>query len=218
MDVFNLPQSTKFAKVVPKNSFDEYMNTKQKKERADLIARIVWANKLSKTTVNLETGGIDEIQLFAIELKVKTEIKAILDLIDKASPYHIIFVVTYSDTYYLSTSSKHPHPGNADNSVIDWNFRSDWIEGGERPYQINLGKSLEATYLDFCKQLSGESDSKPDISSLVKKRQEIAQLEKDIARLEVRVRAAKQFNKKVELNRELNDLRDRLNMLIEKSN
>ena len=214
MDVFNLPHSTKFGKVVPKNSFDGYMNTKQKKEMANLIARIVWANKLSKTTVNLETAGIDEIEVFTIELKVKTNIKGILDLMDKASPYHIIFVITYNGSYYLSTSAKHPHPGNADNSVIDWNFKSEWFEGGESPYKINLAKSLETTYLDFCKQLSGESSSKTDISGLVEKRKEIAQLEKEIARLEVRVRTAKQFNKKVELNRELNDKKAKLNNLI----
>jgi len=218
MDVFNLPQSTKFGKVVPKNSFDKYMNTKQKKGMADLIARIVWANKLSKTTVNLETGGIDEIEVFMIELKVKTDIKGLLDLMDKASPYHIIFVIIYNEAYYLSTSTKHPHPNNADDSVIDWNFKSEWIDGGEYPYKINLGLSLEATYLDFCKQLSGESRCKTGISGLVEKRREIVQLEKDIARLEVRVRTAKQFNKKVELNRELNGLRDRLNVLIEKNN
>lgn len=215
MDVFNLPQSTKFGKVVPKNSFDEYMNTKQKKEMTDLIARIVWANKLSKTTVNLETGGIDEIQVFTVELKVKSEIKTTLDLMDKASPYYIIFVIIYNEAYYLSTSTKHPHPNNPDDSVIDWNFKSEWIDGGECPYKINLGRSLEAAYLDFCKQLSGESSSKTDISGLVKKRQEIAQLEKEIVRLETQIKNCKQFKKKVELNIKVKRKKEELHFILD---
>ena len=39
--MFNLPKSTVVKKVIPKNAFDTYTNTKQKKAFADKIVRII---------------------------------------------------------------------------------------------------------------------------------------------------------------------------------
>lgn len=120
MELFNLPHTAKVNRVIPKNAFDAYTNSKQKKLFTDLILRITWQQKLSPDTVNLEAKEILEIQIFKIELKVREEIQSLLDIINKAIPYNIIFIVEESDAIYLSTSTKHPHPVNADNSVIDW--------------------------------------------------------------------------------------------------
>ena len=39
--MLNLPKSTVVKKVIPKNAFDAYTNTKQKKAFADKIVRII---------------------------------------------------------------------------------------------------------------------------------------------------------------------------------
>lgn len=88
MDFFNLPKSTKFGKVIPKNSFDAFTDTKQKKAFSDCIKRITWTNKLSKETINLIGKDIEEIQVFRIELKQKVEISKLLEVIDKAISYN----------------------------------------------------------------------------------------------------------------------------------
>jgi hypothetical protein len=102
MEYFNLPANTIVQRVVPKNSFDSFTNTKQKEMFTKEIAKIVWSNSISAGTINLQGKDISEIQIFTIELKGQKEIKTVLDIIDKVIPYHIIFVVEYGD--FLTSS------------------------------------------------------------------------------------------------------------------
>jgi hypothetical protein len=201
MDLFALPPSTKVNRVIPKNAFDSFVSSKQKRLFTDLVSRIVWTHKISSETVNLESKEIAEIQLFRIELKVHQEIKSVLDLIDKAIPYHIIFVVTFGDQVQLSTSVKHAHPVKADQAVIDWTLKTDWFTTTSNPYSIQLKKSIDSVFEDFCNQLSGHSKSQPQtLNDIVTHQRRVAELEKEIAQLRSKIANCKQFNQKVELN------------------
>ena len=211
MDFFNLPSRTKFGRVVPKNAFDEYTNTKQKKLFTEDIQRITWTHKLSPVTINLEAKDIEEIQVFKIELKEQTDILKILEIINKAIPYHIIFWVEFKDQAYISTAAKHPHPANENISVIDWTFTSDWFLTSQCPYTFNLKSSLDEVYKDFCVQLTGKPDlSKKSMESILLEQQKTDQLKKDISKLKAAIRKSKQFNEKVELNMKLKSLEKEL--------
>lgn len=204
MEIFVLPEATKVNKVISKSTFDPYINAKQKKMFVDLVARITWLYKLSTDTINLQAQQIQEIQIFRIQLKVRENIKPLLNIIDKAIPYNIIFVVEYEGEVYLSTSVKHPHPVNEDNAVIDWTFRSEPFAANENRYTLNLKKNIDWIYEDFCVHLSGKNGQKvPRIEDLVAHEQQVDTLTKEIARLKKSILACKQFNKKVELNQKL---------------
>lgn len=204
MDIFNLPEATRVNKVISKNTFDPYTNAKQKKMFVDLIARITWLNKLSTDTINLEAQQIQEIQVFRIRLKIREDIKPLLDIIDKAIPYNIIFVVEYEGEVYLSTSVKHPHPINEDNAVIDWTFRSEPFTVNDNRYSLSLKRNIDWIYQDFCLQLSGKNGQNvPRIEDLVAHERQVDALTKEVARLKKSILACKQFNKKVELNQML---------------
>lgn len=201
MELFNLPHTTRINKVIPKNAFDPYTNSKQKKLFTDLILRITWLQKLSSDTVNLETKGIEEIQIFKIELKAREEIQPLIDIINKAIPYNIIFIIEESNSIYLSTSTKHPHPLNADNSVIDWTFRTSWFTKNENHYSLNLKKNLDAVYFDFCSQLSRKkSIENKTLQDLVQYDKQIDTLEKEILQIKREIKNSKQYKYKVELN------------------
>lgn len=201
MDFFNLPSRTKVGRVVPKNAFDEYTNTKQKKQFTDGIQRITWTHKLSSETVNLEAKDIKEIQVFKIELKEQTNILKILEIINKAIPYHIVFWVEFKEQAYISTAVKHPHPTNEDISVVDWAFTSDWFNMATTPFQFYLKGTLDTVFKDLCVQLTGKPDlSKKSMDSILQNQQEIDQLKKEVARLKSAISRSNQFNEKVELN------------------
>lgn len=203
MDFFGLPSRTNVGRVIPKNAFDDYTNTKEKRLFVDLVKRMTWTHKLSSDTVNLDAKDIKEIQIFKIELKKQSEVYKILSIIDKAIPYHIIFWVTFKDEAYVSASSKHPHPIKEGTSVIDWTFVSDWYSIASIPYVIKLAGSLDAVFKDLCVQLTGQPDlSKRSLSQIVNRQVEIDSLIKEIKRLKL-IMAKSQFNKKVELNLEL---------------
>ncbi|MDH7913475.1 DUF4391 domain-containing protein [Winogradskyella sp. SYSU M77433] len=206
MAIFELPISTKVQRVIPKNAFDQYTNSKQKKLFTDLISRIVWTHKLSTETTNLPSKEIEEIQVFKIELKTKEDIQIPLDIINKSIPYPIIFIVKFGEEMFISTSTKHPHPLNQDNSIIDWTFKSNWLKIEENKYILNLKGTLDAVYKDICIQLSGKPEFKTkSLTKIVVYQQEVDKLEKDILKLSSEITRTKQFNKKVELNTVLNN-------------
>lgn len=204
MDFFNLPARTKVGRVVPKNTFDEYTNTKQKKLFTDFIQRITWTHKLSTDTVNLDAKDIQEIQVFKIELKQKSNILKILEIINKSIPYHIVFWVEHNQEAYISAASKHPHPTNDNVAVIDWTFTSDWFDKDDNIYAFNLKGSLDAVFKDICVQLTGQPElSNQSLDSILKNQQEKYRLKKEISRLKSAISRSKQFNKKVDLHLKL---------------
>lgn len=214
MDYFDLPPNTVVQRVIPKNSFDPYTNSKQKESFTKDIAKIIWSNKFSVETINLTGKDIAEIHIFKIELKEKKDITALLNVIDKAIPYHIIFFVEFEDSVYISTSSKHPSPLNDDKSVIDWTFKSEWHKKNEKRYTLVLKRDLDTIFYEFCQQLSLKPSNKnKTINDLVKYNSQISVLCKEIKQTKNSIASCKQFNKKVELNLKLKRLEEQLENL-----
>jgi hypothetical protein len=215
MELSNLPHTTKVQRVIPKNAFDSYTTSKQRKLFTDLVARITWSHKLAPETINLEAKEIKEIQVFRIELKMQEEIQPLLDVMDRAIPYQIVFLVIHGENMYISTSSKHIHPVNEDNAVIDYTFKTDWFHTKERNFTFNLSRSIDAVYHDFCLQLSGAgSFAKKSMGALVEYSKQVDYLNKEIEKLKSSITSSKQFNHKVELNIRLKDLEKQLKSVI----
>lgn len=204
--MFNLPKSTLVQKVVPKNAFDAYTNSKQKKAFADKIQRITWMNKISFETVNLKDAEIKEIQIFKVELKEKIEIKDLLSIIDKAIPYHIIFFIDFNTEFYISTSVKHLHPNDEDNAIIDYTFKSIWLNITENPYTIELKRNLDWVFQNFCAQLKTVDTNVSNIWELVRVQKQDDFLRKEIEKIKSEIVRCKQFNIKVALNMKLKEL------------
>lgn len=201
MEIFDLPKHTNINKVIPKNSFDKYTNTKQKKLFVDVVERIKWLHKLSKESINLIGKDIKEIQIFEVELRKKEKIGLLLDIIDKSIPYKIIFILRYKDEFLLSASQKHTHPTNDNQAVIDWSFRSEWIHENKNPFSLNLKGYLDDVFNNLCFQISGKE--KMSITQLIEHESKIKKLKDETSKLESAIKQEKQFNKKVEINLKL---------------
>lgn len=210
MEIFDLPIKTKVEKTIPKNAFDQYTSAKQKKMFTDLVEKIRWVNKLSKETLNLIGTDIKEIQIFSIDLKDVHGIDELLHIIDKSIPYPIIFCLYHKDKVRFSASQKHEHPVNPDNAVIDWTFSSDWLEQAHVPFQINLKRGLDFIFFDFCQQLSKWSGKVKNLTELIAFEQRFNDINTSIRKLEASIAKCKQFNKKVELNVELQKMKAEL--------
>lgn len=204
MNFFNLPVRTKVGRVVPKNAFDNYTNTKQKKLLSDCIQRITWTNKLSSDTINLEAKEIKEIQIFKVELKEKSDILKLLEIINKSIPYHIVFWVEYNQEVFISTASKHPHPTNDDIALIDWVFTSEWFIKKNNYYTLNLKDSLDAVLKDICIQIIRKPNlGNRSIKWIIKNQQELDRLQNEISKLKSAISTSNQFKEKVNLNLKL---------------
>lgn len=215
MKVFNLPYSTEVNKFIPKNSFDKYSNPTQKGQFKELVQKITWLNKLSVETTNLQSSEIIEIQIFHVELRLKEKINPLITVIDRSISYSIIFIISFENEYYVSTSKKHPHPLNPNNAIVDWRFESDWISSNEAIYSINLRKSLDEVFFDFCNQLvSPGKQILKTVNEVVEYDKNTKTISKEIDRLNTAIMNCKQFNKKVELNLELKTAQQKLNAII----
>lgn len=216
MSFFQLPIQTKKDKSIPKNAFYEYATTKQKQLFVDVVDKIRWHNKLAADTINLTGTEVQEIQIFEIQLKQKKNIESVLPIIEKAIPYHIIFIISYNEEVMLYTSQKHAHPVNENNAVVDWVFKTDWFLDKKEEYQLNLKVSLDKIFEDFCFKISNKSKiaSEEDLKGLIEKEQKIQELKTQISKLEAQVKKTKQFNKKQPLNSLLNNLKKRLNEIL----
>lgn len=208
--MFDLPKYTIVDKSIPKNAFDNFTNTKQKKLFSEYVSSIRWTNKLSASTIKLPSKEIEEIQIFNISLKKKGDISSLLEIIDRSIPYHIIFVINFNEEILLSVAKKHSHPNNENNSIIDWVFQSDWIVSNDFNYKLNFKESIDAIFLDVCNQLSGNNDK--TINELVESNLKKESLEKKIKKIKQQIKSCKQFNKKVDLNLQL----DRMNKIYKK--
>jgi hypothetical protein len=211
MKVFDLPYSTEVNKVVPKNAFETYSSPKQKKQFTELVQKITWLNKLSVETTNLNSIEIKEIQIFHFELKSKQKIDSLITVVDKAIPYPIVFIISIENEYYISTSKKHLHPLNQDNAIIDWRFESEWILKDDIKFSFNLKKSLDEVFFDFCNQLVSPSKQiLKTVDEVVEYDKNVSSISREINRLNAAIKNCKQFNKKVELNLELNRAQQKL--------
>lgn len=213
MRLFDLPKSTEFGRVIPKNAFDEYTNTNQKKLISDNVLRITWTHKLSPETTNLKAKEVKEVQLFLFELKAKSDLKNILKIIDKAIPYHVIFNLQFENEVKIITSAKHDHQTKSNESVIDCIFESNWMSVSESKVKINLKESLDTLFINFCSQLTGRINQSNNYVEFVSMEVEIKSVESKISNIESQIKKEKQFNKKVNLNLTLEELRKELNLL-----
>ena len=202
--MLKLPTSTIVDKIVPKNSFDEYATTKQKKLLTSFVARIKWLHKLSNQTVNLQGKEVFEIQVFELELKERTNVNELLILINRVIPYPILFILRHNEEVMYSISKKHTHPTNENQAVVDWTFSTSWKNVVEDEFEISLSNSLDSVFQDICFIISGKNQGKEkDIETLIAKEQQLKQLNSEIEKTQKAIEKCRQFNKRVELNQKL---------------
>lgn len=206
MTIFKLPKSTEFGRIIPKNAFDSYTNSKQRKLISEGVSRIIWTHKLSPATTNLVSKRVKEIQLFLIELKGRNSLKKILEIIEKAIPYHIIFILQFENEIKLLTSAKHEHANKLNESVLDCLFETEWVDKNGNQTKINLSESLDLTFINFCSQILGRVSVIEDYEGFISREVEIRDLESRIRVIENQIKREKQFNKKVSLNLKLSGL------------
>lgn len=208
--MFNLPKTTVVDKIIPKVKFYEKTkaNSQLKQLFIDDIEQIIWKNKLSKDTINLDEGKkVKEIEIFEITLKHKDLSKDILKTIDKFIPYQILYILRFEDKIKFTIAYKDSNKNNENIMVVDSYYESDWINENECNINLNLINSLDYVYNELIKSFIPREIPKNniDIKYIVQNEKEIQILEKEIDKLEKTLRKEKQFNKKVEVKKILRE-------------
>lgn len=195
---FLLPEQAYIHRFIPKNKFFEkaVVNTKLKKEFTDKIQKISWEYKLAEGTVGIPpTNNVEEIQIFEVQLKERDIPKNVLKIIDKSIPYPILYVFTHEGHVAYGITLK----GDGEQHY----YFSSWDEKQTFKFTgINLERVYQGIVTSFIKDAGSETKDFKIIVSIDKRKETI---EKEISALKNKIKNEKQFNKKVELNKVLQE-------------
>lgn len=198
--MINLPDRCKVNKFIPKKTFYEKIgvSTSVKDDFINNIDKITWLYKLSEDTLGIsKSQEVEEIQIFEIILKEKVLPKNIIKIISKAIPYKILFVLKYDKDYCYSIK-------------VDNIYFTEWNEDIE--LNIN-GLTLETIYENIVKSIIKENNNTNTFDDIIENKSKVDELTKKIEQLTNKVNNEKQFNKKVELNLELQRLKKEMEEL-----
>jgi hypothetical protein len=217
--MLSLPKRTLYNKKIPKNKFYKEIGTDSKLESKFIqeVDYIVWKHKLSKETTNLEpTKEVEEIQVFEVFLKTEDLSKEVLENIDRVIPYPILYILRFNDKIKLVIAYKEKNKLDENRMVIHSYYETEWIKEDEMNIDILSGLTLKDVYDNIIRQLLPIENAEDDIEDLIELNQRIEALKKDIEKLEKKMYREKQFNKKVDINRELRSKIKELNSLTTK--
>ena len=206
--LFRWPQSAKFDRVVPKNKFYEHghVSTAVRDKFIDEVQRITWAYKLAENTIHLPgTAHLPEIQVFRIDAKHNDVSDVVLTVIDQTVKTPIIFEITRIDAgaQQIRMVGAHKEIGSSTPKMGDY-FTTEWcpvdLERVPLPTSIDL-VTLYAALLEPLLPLSVRPGE--EMSEVTARLEKAHKLERAVAALERKIRNEPQFNRKVELRREL---------------
>jgi hypothetical protein len=172
------------------------------------VEQIAWAYKLAPETLNLPARpGVPEIQVFRIALKSGDISEPVLRTIDKAIPLPIIFELTFSGRTKSTAAYKRPSEADSAKWVVGDYFATDWLPSDAPrdplPVALDLAKLYEQILRRHVPIPARTGESLQDHTGRVNA---IRVKERERGRLELRMQREKQFNRKVELNRQLREL------------
>lgn len=220
-NILNFPSTTIVNKLVPKNAF--YGRSSDSSLREFLTREfesIVWLYKLAPATLNVEDGEyVHEIDVFYCRMKEDKYSLKTFSKMDELMPRHTIFIIEYDGKFDLLMHHK-------EMSVV--HGEQKWKCGiGELKRDVQIesntlniqGQSMDAVYNGLLSQISGLSAStKEEYKEQVDVRKQIESIQKQIMSLQKRIKTEKQFNRQMELNTEVRQLRKEMTLLTDKSN
>lgn len=144
MILYQFPVSTAVDRAIPKNKLYQQgnANTKLKQLFVDEVGQIIWAYKLSSSTLNIQTNAdLQEVQIFRIISRLGEVNLSIIKYIDKLILTPIIFEVVHDDKVKVIATYKRASQSDRSKVVTDQYYESEWLIDSQRqplPVVLNL--------------------------------------------------------------------------------
>lgn len=214
-----LPKSTEFNKKIPKQKFYENLEISPalKKIFIEQVDKILWSYKIASSTANLADGNlVKEIEVFEVFLKSPNLDNELLRHIDRAVPYHIVFILEHQSRYKACISYKEAPISRNMAFKVNSYYYTDWLDKQDLPLKLE-GLTLDAAYENFVRQIAGETLQKmvsdESLKDSVARSEQKELLQRQILALESKIRKEKQLNKQMQINSELKKLKRNLEEL-----
>ena len=211
------PKQAAFGRVLPKNKIYEHSgaNTRLKDLFVKQVEQIVWQYKLAPETLNLPARpGVPEIQIFSIQLKTAELHADVLRCVDGAIPFPIVFELTFDGRTQVTAAYKRPNESDASRWVLSDYFATDWLpidsERTAMPVALHMG-GLYEQLLHRVIPLSARPQEM--LAELVARVEQAQAKQRELDKTTARLAKEKQFNRKVEINATVRQLKSELESL-----
>ena len=216
--MYHYPQKAAFNCVIAKRKIYQHARPTRRVQQlfVDQISRIVWQYKLAPETTNLAARpSVPEIQVFQIILKADELDKSVLRCIDKAISFPIVYEIIDENRIKEMAAYKRPSEADATKWVVGDYFETAWQATDTPRTPLPLALDLQGLYEQLLRRLMpypvrpGET-----MPAQAARMSAIRGKESECRKLETRLRQEMQFNRKVEMNRQLRDLKNELDGLL----
>jgi hypothetical protein len=211
---YTFPDSAKFGKMLAKSKIYKHATPSSKVKELFVreVEKITWDYKLSPSTINLQASdGVQEIQVFTIRSRTVSLSREVLQTIDKAIPSPILFILSYNGKCRYIAAYKRPSEANKSKWVVSSYFETEWVKEGLEKRELPVVLNMGALYYTILKAIIPLPIRKSEsLIMLVLRVDQLRIKEREVDKLESRMKKEKQFNRKVELNRSLNELKTKI--------
>lgn len=212
------PTQAAFGRALPKSKVYEHsVATNRLKDLfVKQVEQIVWAFKLAPETIHLPARpGAPEIQVFSIQLKTPELHRDVLRCIDGAIPFPIVFELAFEDRTQVIAAYKRLNESDANRWVISDYFATDWLPAGSQRTTMPVALHLGGLYEQLLHRLIPLSVRPQEtLTELVARVEQVQAKQRDMDKTAARLAKEKQFNRKVEINAQLRQLKNDYEALI----
>lgn len=240
----NIPAKCRVGKKIFKKVFYENasFNKRDKEIFTEEIKGIEWLFSLKSDTINIqpymdEDKEYEEIAIIKVDVVSDKRIKKICEIIQKTIPYPLILIFNIEDEILINAALKRANKADESKNTIKEYLYTDWIDlynlsDNEDKFLKSLNlNSLSFTnfynlYMDIVNRINllnatkyrkkYEVISDEKARDIKKISDAIENTDKEINDLRNKMKKAVGFNKKVELNMRIKQLKEQRKVLIEK--
>ena len=216
------PKKAAFDRVLPKSKIYERgaVGSALKEHFVKQVEQITWAYKLAPETVNLPvTKTVTEIQVFRIALKGTELDQGVLKAIDRAIPFPLIFELIQGERIKLAAAYKRLNQNlksvNDSGIWVAGNyFETDWWPREALRQTLPVALDMDGLYEQLLHHLI-PIPARPEesLADAVGRVEQLQARQREIDKITARLKREKQFNRKVEINAELRQMKAELERL-----
>jgi len=212
--LFEYPAKAAYGKILPKNKIYEHASPSRSVRDlfVEQVDQIIWKFKLAPETINVPaTNAVPEIQIFSITLKGDSLKEDILRCIDGAIPFPILFELTHGARCKMVAAYKRPSEADSRKWVVGNYFASEWLPADTQRVRLPVALDLASLYSALLSSLLPHAALPGEgMSARIGRIELIRQRQREVDKLTSQLEREKQFNRKVEINANIRNLKSEI--------
>lgn len=215
--LFSFPPQARVGRVVPKSKIYQHarLGTGLRDRLVRQVEQIVWEYKLAPETINIPAHpDVPEIEVFDLTLKSANCDADVLRAIDRAIPLPIVFRLRHGARLRQAAAYKRPSATEGGKWVVEDYLFGSWQADAAATQALPLALDLHRLYELLLRSLLPQAPRPGEtLPAQLERQTSLRRLQGECERLQARLDREKQFNRKVELNAQLRELKKGIDRL-----